>query len=136
MKAVIIKGSYHRDGHIALLADNFVKGLTTNPNVEVQIIDLLDVNIEFCRGCLNCQKNESRDIGVCSIKDGTEHIMREMLDSDLLVLASPIYILGPTALMKRFIERCFCMEFKEAMKPPRPRNPVKEIESLVAAFSC
>jgi hypothetical protein len=126
LKAVIIKGSYHRDGFIALLTKNFVKGLTTNPNVEVQIIDLLDVNMKFCSGCLNCQKDKSRAIGECSIKDGTEHIMRDMLDSDLLVLASPIYVLGPTALMKRFIERCFCMEYKESMKPPRPRNPVKE----------
>ena len=34
-----------------------------------------------------------------------DQILEDLLQSDIVVLATPIYELGPTALMKRFIER-------------------------------
>ncbi len=117
MKAIIIRGTYHRDGVISELVDNLVAGLCeVQPEAEVSLIDLLDAHIEFCRGCANCiETSPDKSLGDCSIEeDDVRGILEQVLACDVLVFATPVYLYGPTAVMKRFMERMIAM-----MKPSR-----------------
>jgi FMN-dependent NADH-azoreductase len=121
MKALIIKGSY-RDNNTAALVDSFAKGLKSkNPKAIIEIIDLRKAKVEFCTGCYKCAKTKGR-IGRCVIKDDMQKILPKMLDCDLLVLATPIYEMGPTALMKRFMERNLPI-LSDKTGFPKGRNP-------------
>jgi multimeric flavodoxin WrbA len=124
MKTLIIKGSY-RDENTAALVDSFAEGLRKkNPKAKIEMIDLRKVKVEFCTGCMKCAKTGGR-IGKCVIKDDMQKIMPKMLDCDMLVWATPIYELGPTALMKRFMERNIPITAPTGGFP-KGRNPIRK----------
>ncbi len=126
MKAVIIKGTYHRSGVISELVDNLVAGLcAVRPEAEVTLIDLLDAHVEFCRGCGSCtETSPDKPLGDCSItEDDVRGILEQVLECDVLVFATPIYMFGPTAVMKRFMERMLAVMKPSRMGPAgRPRK--------------
>jgi len=63
---------------------------------------LKDANLNPCSGCYVCVKlGEDK----CPIKDDREQIVKEMLDADGVIFASPVYTMQITALMKNFFER-------------------------------
>ena len=106
MKTIIIKGSYHKNGITTSLVESFVKGLKEkNPEMKIKIFDLLDENIEFCKGCGNCAKDNGLKLGECITDDNVKNILQEMLSCDRIVFASPIYEGCMTALFKRFNEK-------------------------------
>lgn len=126
MKAAIIKGTYHRDGVISELVDSFLVGLQdADPRAEVEIVDLLDARVEFCRGCGKCSEDDpSRSIGQCTITDDeTRAILSKMVDADVVAFATPVYIYGPTALMKRLMERMLAVMKPGKMGMPTGRSP-------------
>jgi multimeric flavodoxin WrbA len=126
MKVLIINGSYHRQGMTQKLVEAFKSGLLkANPQAQVKVINLIDTRVEFCTGTSVCSKADGKPIGECVLKDGVSDILKEMLDCDRLVFATPIYWLSHTALMQRFLERCLPLLAYGSMGP-KPRNPVRK----------
>lgn len=125
-KILILNGSYHKNGMISALIDSFIDGTKEfKTQVEIENIFLPELKFEYCRGCFNCVKNSAMPIGECSINDGIKDILQKMLEADILVLATPIYFYGPTAIMKKFIERNLAMCFY-TNKFPKRRNQSKK----------
>lgn len=54
---------------------------------QVEKIYIQDKKINFCFGCLACQNNG----GSCVQHDDMEEIMEKMIESDVLVLVTPVY---------------------------------------------
>ena len=63
---------------------------------------LRERGLRQCKGCFECWV---RTPGRCSIRDGTEELVRALLASDLLVIASPTAMGMTTALSRRASER-------------------------------
>lgn len=125
MKVIIVKGTYHRRGTTSALVDEFIKGIKKiDKNSKIEIFDLLDKKVKFCNGCLMCCKNKSLKIGKCPIKDDATKIFPKLIDADAIVFATPVYDFGPTALLKRFMERCVCMTYWD----PYPKTRIKKIK--------
>ena len=59
--------------------------------------------INFCLGCNTCQRNG----GTCVYKDGVPEILDKMLDYDVIVLATPVYIYSITGQFKTLIDRTY-----------------------------
>jgi len=74
---------------------------------EVDRINITDHKVNGCKGCLTC-KNFTDQPG-CTQKDDAVEIMHRLMGSDRVIYASPIYFWGPTAQMKSFIDRHFCL---------------------------
>ncbi|MGM5488317.1 MAG: flavodoxin family protein, partial [Nanobdellota archaeon] len=92
-------------GMTTSLTDAFGKGVRdVLPKASIREISLLDAKVEHCKGCYECIKTKGR-VGTCSIDDDVNPLLREMAQADGIVYATPVYMLGPTALMKRFMER-------------------------------
>jgi multimeric flavodoxin WrbA len=105
---LIINGSYHETGDIAFLIDRFAEGFReTARDASIEIVHLKDAKIEYCRGCWVCgnPENIKKPIGSCPIEDDVCFLLEKSLACDVLVYASPVYEMGPTALMKKFLER-------------------------------
>jgi len=135
MKALIIKGTYHKKGMISELVESFKAGLLkTNPSAQVNVIDLLDLDIKFCTGTCVCGKDDGKPIGDCVLKDAAAPVLQEMLACDILVMATPIYCLTQTALMQRFIERSLPL-LKFSSRGPKPRNPVRKDKQGIVILS-
>jgi multimeric flavodoxin WrbA len=107
-KVLILNGSYHETGDIAFLIDRFEEGFReSDPDADIEIVRLRDRNIEYCRGCWVCgnPENIQKPIGTCPIEDDVQPLLEKSLACDVLVYATPVYEMAPTAVMKKFLER-------------------------------
>ena len=104
MKYTILMGSPNRAGNTAALLRPF---LETNETlgVEQEVIWLYDKEILPCLGCKACQ-DAAGELG-CVRQDDVAEIYHKILESDLIVLATPIYSWFCTAPMKALLDRLF-----------------------------
>jgi multimeric flavodoxin WrbA len=97
-------GSPRLNGNTAELLKPFISELKAS-GAHVAYITLSDKNISPCRGCYACQ-----DVGGqygCVIQDDAQAIMRQIIASDCVVFATPIYSWYCTAPMKALLDRHF-----------------------------
>ena len=100
MKITVITGSPHKAGTSALLADKFIAGAEKNGH-KVFRFNAAFKNIHACTGCNACGMN-----GPCVFKDDIEsELMPELLDSDMIVLVTPLYYYDMSAQLKTVIDR-------------------------------
>ena len=108
-KVVVISTSIRANSNSEDLAKSFADGATFAGN-EVDFITLKDKQISFCKGCLACQQT-----GKCVIKDDVTKIIDKVIDSDIVVWATPIYYYEMSGQMKVLIDRLnpmFSMDYK------------------------
>lgn len=102
MKFCVLMASPHLNGNTAELVKPFLTELKKNKS-EVTYITLADKNILPCKGCYACQ-NVSDEYG-CVQQDDTAEIIKEIIKSDCIVLATPIYSWYCTTPMKALLDR-------------------------------
>ncbi len=102
-KIIVISTSLRRGSNSDMLADQFAEGAKAAGN-EVEKISLAGKNIQFCMGCLACQK-----LGRCVINDDVNAIMAKVMASDVVVWATPIYYYEMSGQMKTLIDRMNAM---------------------------
>ncbi len=74
--------------------------------VEVEFLCMLDYKIEPCKGCVACVMDILQGGGgKCTIKDDLAFIDEKVLESDALIFGAPVYVLGPTGLVKIVADR-------------------------------
>jgi multimeric flavodoxin WrbA len=102
-KALILIGSPRKKGSTAILAAEAERGLKEK-GIETKTVFLNDLKIKGCQGCYWCKKN---DVADCAVKDDMQKVHQLMLESDGLIIASPIYFAGVTAQTKAWLDRLF-----------------------------
>ncbi|MEG0077124.1 flavodoxin family protein [Anaerorhabdus sp.] len=106
-KVCIISTTLRKNGNSELLANEFYKG-AKDAGHDVKMISLIDKTIHFCKGCLTCQNT-----GFCAIKDDVNAIEDVVLNSDVVVFATPIYYYEMSGQMKTLLDRMNAMFPKE-----------------------
>ncbi len=101
MKALILDGSVKEESEL-LSARRSVETALRETGWDVSSIVLKDRRIAACRGCFGCW---TKTPGVCVIDDFGREIVCSMVQSDLLVLVSPVTFGGYSSLLKRAVER-------------------------------
>ena len=72
------------------------------PQIDFEILHLKDLDFKLCKGCYGCVvRGEEK----CPLKDDRDMIIKKMMEADGLILASPVYSLMVSALMKSFFDR-------------------------------
>lgn len=102
MKCVILMGSPRKKGNTASLLEPFINKLS-DCKVDCELIRLYEKNILPCVACRVCQRDWS--IFGCRYKDDVQEIFDSILDSDVIVLATPIYSWYCTPPMKALLDR-------------------------------
>lgn len=99
-KILILSTSPRKGSNSDALAEKFAEGARKAGN-EVEKISLIGKEIQFCRGCLACQKT-----GACVIHDDADKIVQDkMQNADVLVFATPIYYYEMCGQMKTLLDR-------------------------------
>jgi len=104
MKAYIILGNTRAVSNTEALANAFADALTAK-GIDVTKVSLRTKNIQSCVGCDKC--HSVTDSFGCEIKDDMPEIANKILESDLVVLASPIYTWMPTPPLKAVMDRIY-----------------------------
>ncbi len=107
-------------------------------DADVEVVNLRAKKINYCIGCYTCW---TKTPGKCVFKDDmTRELLPKFLESDIAVLATPLYHFGVNAQLKTFIERTlpaiqpFIVEHKgKASHPLRGRHPLM-VALSVAGF--
>ena len=100
MKNVLVISTSLRAGsNSEVLAEKFAEGAKSVGN-QVEFISLKGKKINFCIGCLSCQKTKE-----CVIKDDSNEIVHKMQNADVIVFATPIYYYEMSGQMKTLLDR-------------------------------
>ena len=100
-KVLIITSSMRENSNSNVLAERFKDGAIISGN-EVEIISLKTNLVGHCLGCNYCQIH-----GMCIMKDKLNEILDKVIDSDVLVFASPTYYYSISGTLKNFIDRTY-----------------------------
>ena len=95
---VVISSSLRVNSNSEILAKELVKGAKRNSNVE--LINLKDYEIQYCKGCLACQNT-----GRCVIDDGVKDIIDKVKNADVIVFTTPIYYYSISGQLKTLLDR-------------------------------
>lgn len=99
MKILAINGS-HRAGQNTAFLLNLAIEEAKAKGAETELVELSELNIEYCNGCNRCLGKP-----ICPISDDMEELKEKMLEADGIILGSPDYFGNVTARTKCFIDR-------------------------------
>jgi len=100
MKVLAINGSHRKGRNTATMLKLVLKPLEEH-GVKTELLELVELNIKPCRACNKCLRKTE-----CSIKDDDMAFLADkMLNSDAIVIGSPVYFTNVTSLMKIFMDR-------------------------------
>ncbi len=100
-KVLIITSSLREQSNSSILAEAFKEGAEESQN-NVELISLRENRIAPCIGCNSCQIH-----GECFMKDKLNEILDKVIESDVLVFASPTYYYSISGTLKNFIDRTY-----------------------------
>ena len=99
MNVLVISTSLRPTSNSDALAREFARGAAVAGH-SVEVVSLRGKKIEFCRGCLACQKTQK-----CVIKDDAPDIVAKMHNADVIAFATPIYYYEMCGQMKTLLDR-------------------------------
>ena len=102
MKITIFYGSIHKkQGNTYVIIDEFAKG-AQSAGAEVETVLLAEKEIKPCIACMKCW---TKTPGKCVQKDDMNELIEKFAASDIVVMATPVYIHNVTGIMKTFLDR-------------------------------
>ena len=105
MKVIALNGSARgKKGVTWKLLDSLLKGLSEG-GATVKDIQLKEMSISYCRACLTCMHKTP---GQCAQRDDMDQLYPYLRESDLFVMATPLYTDNMSAQMKTVMDRCIC----------------------------
>ncbi|WP_320176082.1 flavodoxin family protein [Maridesulfovibrio sp.] len=114
MKVTVVNGSARTKGNSHAIVNALCEGFAEG--VEVKSYELSKMKNSGCIGCMSCKGK----IELCVIKDDLTPVYEEMHESDVLVLASPVYFGDVSGQAKIFIDRLyhlFTPDFHDGFDP-------------------
>lgn len=104
LKALAINGSARKNGNSATMLKNAVIG-AKEAGAKTRLINLYSLDYTGCTGCVKCKLLKGKSFGRCAQRDDLTNVLEEAIDSDVLLLASPIYFNDVTGALRSFLER-------------------------------
>lgn len=102
MKVTCLLGSPRARANSSIIAERFcaaAKGV----GADVKTFKLNDLEYRGCQACYVCKTKLDR----CVLKDDLTEVLDAVRETDILVLASPVYFWDVSAQMKAFLDRSF-----------------------------
>jgi len=114
MKILLIRANPRTTGFTETLTDLFLQGMR-DEGAEIIEARLHDMDIRPCSGCYQCWLATP---GVCYQKDDMAVLLEQIMDTDVLVCATPIYYYSISSRLQRFLERTFPLTMEGLDRTP------------------
>lgn len=99
-KVLLLTASPDPEGNTAVMAKEFAEAASARGAV-VTRYDMATVSGEGCRACMACRTVSDH----CVVEDGVGEVLRAFIDTDVLVMAAPVWFLEFPCSIRRFVER-------------------------------
>lgn len=104
-KAVVVLGSPRKNGNSTLLAQKAMQGIEAAGG-SCKTFYLNGMNIRPCQACDACKRYPEKR---CVQRDDMHAIYDALEESDILLMAAPIYMFTVSAQLKLFMDRCYAV---------------------------
>lgn len=101
MKITAVLGSPRKKGDCAKVIEMIEKSFNGYSETNINYIYLSEAGLGFCKSCLLCY---TKGENYCPNRDVSLNILEKLMDSDVVIFASPVYEQHITALMKNFYD--------------------------------
>lgn len=99
-KVLLLTASPNPQGNTAVMASEFAEAASARGAV-VTRYDMATVAGEGCRACMACRTVSD----CCVVEDGVGDVLQAFIDTDVLVMAAPVWFSEFPCSIRRFIER-------------------------------
>lgn len=132
MKIVSILGSPRKNANSSIIAECFCTA-ARKLGAEIKTFKLNDLNFRGCQGCMACKTKLDK----CAVKDDLTEVLEAVRETDILVLASPVYYWDVSAQMKAFLDRTFSYFVPDFITNPQKSRlrPGKKLVFILAQNS-
>ena len=111
MKVLLINGSPRKQGNTSIALNEVAKTLE-NEGIETELLQVGNMDISGCRGCLYCKEH-----GKCVKNDIVNEIAEKLEQADGLVVGSPVYYASANGTLVCLLDRLFySTKFNKTMK--------------------
>jgi len=107
-KAIILNGSPRKNGNTMAVLAAAAQG-AEEAGATVEMIHLYDYQFSGCISCFACKSIDDRFRGRCALSDDLTVILEKIIQADVLILGSPVYLFNITSRMRAFMERLVFM---------------------------
>ncbi|UCG58732.1 MAG: flavodoxin family protein [Phycisphaerales bacterium] len=140
MNILAVVGSYRKGKTIDTLIDKAIEGAKEGggDHVHVEKLYLIDKNIEYCKNCMVCRRDDpDKPIAKCIIADDMQTIYPMIEKADGFIFGTPVNMGAATAIMKTFLERTCWVLAKPGKRPirgcPTPRTTRKKMAIIIVS---
>ena len=123
MKVIGINGSPRKGWNTSTLVGDALDG-AAEAGAETELYNLYDLGFRGCTSCFACKRvglEEHR----CAMRDGLTPVLDAVEGADALVVGSPIYFNGLSAMTDAFLERLFFPRVSYGNGPSFCEHPVR-----------
>ena len=120
LNILLLKASPNKNGNTNTLLNKSLSGLKKCLNEKDEKFNIKSIlprqlDIQPCQGCGFCEKQYR-----CKIKnDDMQDIIKYLIKTDIIIIATPVYFNGIPAQLKKIIDRCqvlWAKKYKENSK--------------------
>lgn len=101
-RVLVVIGSPRVGANTTMLAESFIKGAEKKGHT-VEIFDLNTKKIEGCKACNQCWSKGA----ACTYKDSFNEFVEKMDQSDVIVMASPVYWGSFPSTLKALVDKMY-----------------------------
>ena len=105
MKILVLNGSPTRDGNTVALVNAFKEGAESKGH-EVTVLDVAHKKVN---GCMSCGYCKGAGNGKCVQQDDMQQIYPYLMETEMIVFASPIYYFTMSAQLEAVIQRFYAI---------------------------
>lgn len=104
MNVIAVNGSPRKAWNTGTMLQSALEG-AESVGARTKMVHLYDLTYQGCTSCFSCKKKGNTCDGLCAMEDDLRDVLAEILESDVLLLGSPIYFGDVTGEMRSFLER-------------------------------
>jgi len=115
MKVLCLLGSPRAKSNSSTIAKRFVSAME-KLGAETKTYSLNNLKYRGCQACMACKTKLEK----CALKDDLTEILETVQESDVLVMASPVYYGEVSSQLKAFIDRTYSFLKPDYLTNPNP----------------
>ena len=104
MNAIAVNGSPRKSWNTATLLKRALEG-AAQQGAETELVNLYDLAYQGCISCFACKEIGGKSYGRCAINDDLAPLLKKIVETDVLLLGTPVYFGTETGAMRSFMER-------------------------------